>query len=284
MSTCTAIGNSGNLINRIADFYRCTILMMLVISHPVPLCCCLVLPSNTHNLTPSGLPHILQRLNASFLASCCSYLFFRGKNLFWWASFWWLQKMASGGSEKFVGGSVKERSPVVNANCTAISPAKCIANENLVGVVYRPHSSAAAQMDLDRVKKWIKRDLMKFSKGKCQVLYLWRSKLWVASGWNWVAGKQLGRKGPGVLVDQKLIMNQQRATAPQKVKKHPGWWSLLSAQSWWDTIGVLCPVLGSPVQGRHERPGHTSKVPGRWLRDWNVWCTWKLKGLQLLRL
>ncbi|GAB0176550.1 mitochondrial enolase superfamily member 1 [Grus japonensis] len=47
----------------------------------------------------------------------------------------------------------------------------------LGGAVDRPGGCAAIQKDLNRYKKWADRNLMKFNKGKYQVLYLSRNNL-----------------------------------------------------------------------------------------------------------
>ncbi|KAK4831753.1 hypothetical protein QYF61_018951 [Mycteria americana] len=44
------------------------------------------------------------------------------------------------------------------------------------GVAERPKGCAAIQKDLNRLKKWVKTNLTKLNKGKCEVLYLERNK------------------------------------------------------------------------------------------------------------
>lgn len=45
----------------------------------------------------------------------------------------------------------------------------------LEGVVDTPEGHASIQSDLDRLKKWVGGNLMKFNKGKCKVLHLWKN-------------------------------------------------------------------------------------------------------------
>ncbi|KAK4829963.1 hypothetical protein QYF61_008094 [Mycteria americana] len=61
--------------------------------------------------------------------------------------------------------------------------------------------------DLDRLENWAKRNLMKFSKGKCKVLHLGRNN---PGHWDKLGAGQLenssAEKDLGVLVDSKLTM------------------------------------------------------------------------------
>lgn len=58
----------------------------------------------------------------------------------------------------------------------------------------------------------------------------------------------------------------------QDIHWWPGWWSIIrscscpSAQHWWDTLGVLCPVLDT--HWNESREGSWG-----WLRDWSKCCT-----------
>ncbi|PKU41501.1 rna-directed dna polymerase from mobile element jockey-like [Limosa lapponica baueri] len=52
---------------------------------------------------------------------------------------------------------------------------KFASEAKLGGVTDTPEGPAAIQRDLDRLEKWVDRNLMKFCKGKCKVLHLRRT-------------------------------------------------------------------------------------------------------------
>jgi len=87
----------------------------------------------------------------------------------------------------------------------------------LGGVLDTPEGCAAIQRDLDRLESWAERNLMKFNKGKCRVLYLGRN--------NPMHQHRLGadllesssvERDLAVVVDDKLTMNQQCALVAKK--------------------------------------------------------------------
>ncbi|XP_010124199.1 PREDICTED: protein FAM189A2 [Chlamydotis macqueenii] len=74
--------------------------------------------------------------------------------------------------------------------------------------------NGAIQRDLDRLKKWAERTLMKFNMRKGKVLPMKGNYLrrWYTSGNNLVESSSAGKK-LGILVDSKLTMRQQSALA-----------------------------------------------------------------------
>ncbi|PKU28444.1 rna-directed dna polymerase from mobile element jockey-like [Limosa lapponica baueri] len=91
----------------------------------------------------------------------------------------------------------------------------------LGGVVGMPEHHAVIQRVLDRLEKWVDRNLMKFNKDKCKVLHLGRNN----SMHQYLFGadqleSSLTEKALGVPVDTKLTMinvplQQRRPTAFQ---------------------------------------------------------------------
>jgi len=109
---------------------------------------------------------------------------------------------------------------------------------------------AAIQQDLDRLESWAERNLMKFSKGKCRVQHLGSNN--PIQQYRLVfdlLGSSSVERDLGVLVDDKLTMNQQLALVAMKSSGIPGC-SKKSVAS--RSREVLLPLRSAPVRPHLE--------------------------------
>ena len=140
-------------------------------------------------------------------------------------------------------------------------------NTNLGGVADTPEGCAAIQWDLGRLEGRTKRNLMKFSKGKCRVLHLGRNnpKHQYRLGGDLLESSSA--ESPGSPGGHQADHESAMCPCGQEGQRYPGLHSeeccqqvkggdrpsLLSPGE--TTPGVLCPVLGSPVQEGHGATG-----------------------------
>ncbi|KAK4816545.1 hypothetical protein QYF61_017746 [Mycteria americana] len=92
-----------------------------------------------------------------------------------------------------------------------------IATRKAEGVVDTPEGCAAIQRDLHKLEKWADRNLIKFNKGKCEVLHLRKNNPLYQYG---LGTDQLesscAEKALGILVDNKLPTSHQYTLAAKK--------------------------------------------------------------------
>lgn len=111
-----------------------------------------------------------------------------------------------------------------------------------------PEGCAAIQKDLDRLKKWAERNIMKFNKYK--FLHLWRNNPRNEDVWG-ASGKQLSRKRPVevILVDTKTNMSYKCALAARKVNSLLGYIRRSAASR---SKRVILPLLSALVKPHVE--------------------------------
>jgi len=120
----------------------------------------------------------------------------------------------------------------------------------LGGVADTLKSCAAIQRDWNRRESRVKRNLMKFNKGKCRVLHLGRNNLMhqYRLGADLLESSSVERD-LGVLVNDKLTKSQQCALSAKKASGFLGCVKKSAASRWRE---VLLPLYSAPVRPHLE--------------------------------
>lgn len=164
------------------------------------------------------------------------------------------------------------------------------------GVVDASGSHSATQRDMDRLKSWAYRIVMKFNKEKHRVLHLWENDLRHQDMLG--ATKKESKSAEmnlSILVDIKLNVNNKcelagkqkqktKQTKPNKNLNHPGaalseimaadWGrcSFLSVQHCWDHTGRIVSSSGfCSTRDTRSFWKESNTGPWRWWRDCNIY-------------
>lgn len=150
-------------------------------------------------------------------------------------------------------------------------PQQFAGDTRLSGAVDAVEGRDATQRDLDGLKKWTHKNLMRFNNAKCSVLHLgWDNRRYMCRLFE----SSPAEKGLGVLVERKLDMSQRCVPASQKASCTLG--CINRGGSRERTVPpLLCPCRapsGAPCPGlgpRHRRDAELLK----WVQRRRQRCT-----------
>ncbi|GAB0177955.1 mitochondrial enolase superfamily member 1 [Grus japonensis] len=138
---------------------------------------------------------------------------------------------------------LKSHTKLIVAECTL---SKFADDTKPGGVSNTPEGCTTIQQDLDRLESWAERKQKKFNEGKCQVLHLRRNnpKHQYRLGVD-LLGSSSAEKDLGVLVDDKVSMNQQCALVAKTANGILGCKESMASRSR-EVILPLCSALVRP--------------------------------------
>lgn len=142
------------------------------------------------------------------------------------------------------------------------------------GVTGTPHGCAISQRDLNKPEKRVKKNLMKFNKGKCQILHLERKTPMLQYRLRaHHLESSLGVHEPAMVPLQQRWLTASWIALGVVLPAGWGKWAFPLTEHWWDNSVFLSLVLSSPVQ---EKVTLVTTYSWFWSnREVLCWNSWK---------